>query len=749
MGNFTRALLRSCRPLTAGLTLASFVLGACGDDQAREDGTAASLETSETGSPGTTTASSSPTSPTSGSATEADGSTTDPDPQTTQASSDPVTTSDTSSGGPEPMPGFCENEPPLASTGLQFDGTNGVSMGLAPDLGLQVFTLEAWVRRDGRGEIASTGVGGRKLVPIISKGRGEHDGDNVDCNYAFGFYGDVLGADFEDMATGANHPVQSKTAVPLGSWHHVAATFDGMTWRLYLDGVLDGEAAAKAVPRHDSIQHFGLGTAFNSEGISAGGLHGALDEVRVYNRALEASEILATMYSTTPDPTGLVSHYRLDAADADARDLVGENPGTITGAVFSAPGAVTDRGVAPAVTNPRTDAAGDTTTLLVDTTDADGNELEVEFFVRELTAADDFTMVVMPDTQYYTRDASPPKRPKADDTEYFKAQTRWAWEHRYDKRVIGIFGVGDVVNNADQIKQWQRANSAMEILEDLSDPNFPDGMPYGVAFGNHDQFPNSEPDGTKTANSYFGNDRYSNRSYWGGTFDGDHDENFVYFKAGDLDIVLISFQFNETPEPEVLEWARSVLLAHPRALGMVSSHSIVSGGGDFSVQGKAIYQALKDVPNFQLTASGHVSKDARRTDEFEGNVVHSMLSDYQRSAPDPDDPNKPVVVAQGQTNGGQGYMRIWSFSPLEQKLHVTTYSPKKDKYYTDGRNKFTLDVDLVGAGGPFTSLGVVTPTDGTAQIELPDATAGKRFEWYAVARDCVHHTPVELQSLAP
>lgn len=646
------------------------------------------------------------------------------------------------------MPAFCEGEPPVTSSALVFDGTNGVTMGLAPDLGLQVFTLETWVRRDGRGALADTGVGGRKLVPIISKGRGEHDGSNVDCNYAFGFFGDVLAADFEDMATGANHPVQGKTAVPMDGWHHVAATYDGTTWRLYLDGVLDGESVAKAVPRHDSIQHFGLGAAYNSTGAAAGGLHGALDEVRVYSRALEGAELQATMYSSAPNPDGLVAHYRLDAADADARDLVGDAPGKITGAVFSEPGAVLDRGTAPSVSNARAEMAGEAMALLVDVADAESDEMEVEFFARELTAADDFTMVVLPDTQYYTRDASPPKRPKADDKTYFEAQTRWAWDHRYDKKVIGLFGVGDVVNNADQLPQWQRANGAMEILEDLSDPNYPDGLPYGVAFGNHDQYPNSTADGTKVANTYFGNDRFVGRSYYGSTYNGDHDENYTYFKAGDLEIVLISFQFNEKPSAEVLAWARSVLLAHPKALGVVATHYIVTGGGDFSEQGKAIYAALKDVPNLQLMASGHVSKDARRTDTFEGNVIHSMLSDYQRSAPDPKDPEKPVVVEQGQTNGGQGYMRVWSFSPRTQELNVTSYSPKKDKYYTDSRNKFTLDVDLVGAGGPFSSLGVVTPQGGTAQVELLTVDPGKRFEWYAVARDCVHRTTLDLQSLA-
>src|SRR5574338_1294867 len=123
------------------------------------------------------------------------------------------------SGGPvATTPPACPNgmTDPNASS-LVFDGVDDyVTMGAAPALGLDHLTIEAWVRRDGRGKTFGTGVGGLTLVPIAGKGRGEGDGSNVDCNYAFGFVGDVLGADFEDAATGANHPVLGKTAVSLG-----------------------------------------------------------------------------------------------------------------------------------------------------------------------------------------------------------------------------------------------------------------------------------------------------------------------------------------------------------------------------------------------------------------------------------------------------------------------------------------------------------------------------------------------------
>jgi hypothetical protein len=667
---------------------------------------------------------------------------------TTSTTDDPgVTTGGPGSSGAVMPPDACEGEPPLVSSGLAFDGASHVAMGPAPQLGLSTFTLEAWVRRDGRGRAAGTGVGGLTLVPLISKGRGESDGSNVDCNYAFGFFGDVLGADFEDMATGANHPIVGKTAVPLGRWHHVAATYDGEAWRLYLDGVLDAEAIADATPRHDSIQHFGLGAAFNSEGEPAGGLHGALDEVRVYARALTANELRATMYSTAPVAQDLVGHWHLDAGDAS--DAVGPAPGTIDGAVAIDPAAVLDRGAAPTVTDPQaTDAGPDARTLTVAVADPEGGPVTVEFFARPLTPADDFTVVALPDTQYYTRDANPPERPDPDDPELFNAQTRWAWDNRADRNVVGLLTLGDIINNADQQPQWKRASAAFSILEDFSDPAWPDGLPFAASFGNHDQYPKDEPNATDEANTHLGTGRFAGRSYYGGNYDGDNDENYVYFRSGDLTIVAVNFQFNPAPSAAVLAWARRVFAAHPNALGVVTSHYIVTSGGGFSEQGKAIYDALKDVPNVQLMASGHVAQAARRSDEFGGHVIHSMLSDFQRSAPDPNNPEQPVVVEQSQTNGGQGYMRIWNFTPSRQELYVETYSPRKDAAYTDEQNEFALPVKLLGAGrSPFASLGAVEAEGGTAQIELPGVAAGTVFEWYAVARDCSHSTATTLQQI--
>jgi len=639
----------------------------------------------------------------------------------------------------------CAEPVVLTTSALAFDGSAGVSMGPAPDLGADEFTLAAWVRRDALGSEASTGVGGIRHVPLITKGRGEADGSNVDCNYALGLVGDVLGADFEDLESGANHPVLGKTPLDLGRWHHVAATYDGERFRLYLDGELDAELPLTATPRYDSIQHFALGTAINSAGLSAGGFVGAMDEVRVYSRALGAAELLSSMYASEPAELGLIGHYRLEASEGEVLDASGnDNHGVGLAAGFVSPGPALDLGHAPKLGSVASEALpSGGARLRAEASDLDADPLYVDFYVRELTQADDFTIVVLPDTQYYTRNASPPERPVADDPDYFDAQTRWAVDHREERKVVGVFHVGDIINNADVTTQWLRADAAFRILEAATSPELPHGIPYGLSFGNHDQFPRDEPGATTAANQYFGPSRFAARAYYGGNFDGTNDESWVRFQAGELEVVVVNLQFAPAPSAAVLAWARRVFETHPRALGIVNAHYIVTTGGNFSSQGQAIYDALKDVPNVQLMASGHVAVDARRTDVYEGNVIHSMLSDYQRTEPDPSDPSKPLIVEQSLTNGGHGFMRAWRLSPRDQKLYVETFSPKLGQSYTDERNEFELDVELVGAGTGFQKLGTAAVVDGVAAIELPGA-AGKTHEWYAVASDCVHTTKSEL-----
>src|SRR3954447_1052761 len=183
---------------------------------------------------------------------------------------------------------------PSGPHALEFNGSSQyVTMGAAPSLGAAQFTLETWFKRTGAGIGTSTGSGGiASAIPLVTKGRAEAEGSNVDMNYFLGIdaTSGKLVADFEEGVGGTgplglNHPVSGTTVVTSNVWHHAAATYDGTTWRLYLDGVADGSLAVGQPPRPDSIQHAALGTAMTSTGVAAGFFAGIIDEARIWNVA--------------------------------------------------------------------------------------------------------------------------------------------------------------------------------------------------------------------------------------------------------------------------------------------------------------------------------------------------------------------------------------------------------------------------------------------------------------------------------
>lgn len=243
---------------------------------------------------------------------------------------------------------------PAYGSALKFNGTNQhVTFGAAPGLGVTTFTLEAWVKRAAGGATMSTGSngldgsGGRPVVyPVLTKGMGENDTPaNVNMNWFLGITSTgVIGADFEDNAGGVNRPAWGTTVVPIGEWHHIAATY-GPTgentgcWKLYLDGNLETLNAAvtgcpNATPESSSIQHAALATGINSTGVLATGFFsGSIDNARVWNIAIPETEIQDNMYAEIPcNDIGLIGHWKMNEGSGAtiANSVIGGVSGALT-----------------------------------------------------------------------------------------------------------------------------------------------------------------------------------------------------------------------------------------------------------------------------------------------------------------------------------------------------------------------------------------------------------------------------------
>ena len=109
--------------------------------------------------------------------------------------------------------------------------------------------------------------------------------------------GSGIGKLYYQISGGYDPYVYSSSSVSLGEWHQSVLTYDldSKTLRFYLDGVLDSEHANIPPPNAATTANMIIGRDSASTSYA---FHGAIDEIRIYNRMLSASEILALYQAT-------------------------------------------------------------------------------------------------------------------------------------------------------------------------------------------------------------------------------------------------------------------------------------------------------------------------------------------------------------------------------------------------------------------------------------------------------------------
>jgi Concanavalin A-like lectin/glucanases superfamily/Calcineurin-like phosphoesterase len=635
----------------------------------------------------------------------------------------------------------CATTSALTAIGLEFDGANAlVNFGAPASLKLTQLTIEMWIRRDGPGQSTSTGTGGISgAIPLLAKGRADGEESARDINYLFGLRASTgtLCADFEEGVGGTgpvslNHPILGTTPITIGNWHHVAVTYDG-TWRLYLDGVLDGSLVVNQPMDSASTLAVSLGSALNQAGTAAGFFDGAMDEVRIWNVARSQAQLQSTANAqlTTPQPN-LVSRWSLNEG---AGTGVGGSAGTIVNGVLAGTawswtgGAPFDLAFnlppdVPTMMMPADHATGVSThpALTAMVSDPDLEDLVVSFYGRpSLGAEPDFTLIPVPDTQYYTSQLN------GGTVAMLDAQFEWIVNQREARNIQQVVHLGDCVENGDNGGndiEWQRVDAAFDRLENPVATGLPEGVPFGICVGNHDKSPIDDPDGTAIYfNQYFGSARFNGRSYYGGHYGANNNNWYQLFSASGLDFILVGIEYDPTPDDAVLAWADLLLQTHANRRAIVASHWLAGTGNPaaFSTQGQAIYEALKDRPNLFLMLASHVSGEGRRQDVFEGRTVHTLVSNYQT-----------------QINGGNGWLRIMEFSPANNVIRVRTYSPTLDQFEADAdsSSQFTIPYTMA-SNAPYELIGTVNGVaSGTgASRTWPGLTPFSEYEWYTTASD--------------
>lgn len=220
-------------------------------------------------------------------------------------------------------PGATDLKPQNTQSIASFNGINNyIEVPYKKELNPAQFTLSCWVKVEGglgqwrspvtcRTAQGSTALGGYIL----------YAGNNNKWQFWTGNGGwvGVHGAD-----------------VVLNTWTHVAATYDGSTMKLYINGELSGKPVpSKILINTQYPLRIGAGVTESNPGVF---FNGKITEVRLWDRARSQEEIQQSMhYRLRGDEEGLVAYWPLNQeSGTSAEDKTGKgNPGTLQGATWA------------------------------------------------------------------------------------------------------------------------------------------------------------------------------------------------------------------------------------------------------------------------------------------------------------------------------------------------------------------------------------------------------------------------------
>lgn len=209
------------------------------------------------------------------------------------------------------------NKPDLAGniSSLKFDGSNDyVSIPNDTSLNVDQITLSAWVFIDPDNSAAQAN--------IVRKGS---TGTGTDRVYGLTIRntGVVRGFAILDTVTYPLVDADGGNPISKDDWHHIAMTYNGTKIDVYIDGQYDHASGNIVGNIADNDK-----TVMIGGGMAGWYFKGNIDEVRIYNRALDANEIKSLADTTLPElslpsdmileatsPSGAVADFTATATD--------------------------------------------------------------------------------------------------------------------------------------------------------------------------------------------------------------------------------------------------------------------------------------------------------------------------------------------------------------------------------------------------------------------------------------------------
>ena len=320
-------------------------------------------------------------------------------------------------------------------------------------------------------------------------------------------------------------------------------------------------------------------------------------------------------------------------------------------------------------------------------------------------AGADFKLVFIPDSQ----------NESASNPQMFDSMTTWIVANQASQNIVFASHMGDIVNTASITNEWVNASNAMSILDNAQ-------FPYSVEPGNHDL--------GGLYNDFFGVSRFTGKPTYAGHYGSDNNNNYSLFSASGLDFILINLQYD--PTSAMLDWADALFKQYSSRRGILVSHEILEDGGSLSSAGSSIFDALKGNPNLFLMMCGHAGVEYLAEQGSDGHAIHIMMADYEG------------------VNSGNGYLRILTFSPTNDRISATTYSPYDGSSITTYPDQMDMVYDMHNTNGTFNKTSPLNGASGVATtptLSWGTSSTATSYEYcFATTSGCSAFTPVGMNT---
>ena len=262
------------------------------------------------------------------------------------------------------------------------------------------------------------------------------------------------------------------------------------------------------------------------------------------------------------------------------------------------------------------------------------------------------TFVWMSDTQGYSKGYP----------EIFEAMTNWIVNERDTFNIQYVLHTGDVVDNYDDMRQWDNANRALSILDGK--------VPLFVVAGNHDIH------GKNYVYDFYlkflGSKRFEGLPTFGGAYrDGHGRYDLVDIEGVPAILVSVGYGMGYGVDDKAIDWMNGVLQEYSDRFAILCFHSYMDPDGLLTTDGGVLFQeVVKKNPNVGLVLCGHrhgVNHTAVQLDDNKDGMpdrtVYQFVADYQ-----------------DESKSGGGYLGLLIFNSTERTISVKTYSPYLDDY---------------------------------------------------------------------